>query len=767
MKRYPLCISLLTFLAGSFTLPVMGSHISADQALARLQKSSKAKALTGKTSAIPTLQSTLGNLYIFSGKEGYMVLPADDRAPALLGYSDKGTFSLENNPALSYWLEFYNKEIASLSDTDKPNTRPLKAADRPERSPIAPLTKTRWNQEAPYNDKCPIYEGRRSVTGCVATAMAQVMKYHNYPEKGKGSHTYKWPTGGTDLSYDFSTTTFDWSNMTDTYNDASTQVQKDAVATLMLACGISVDMDYTPGESSAASVKMGSALLTYFDYDNALWMPMRDFYGLYEWEDMIYADLEKGLPVLYAGQGTAGGHQFICDGYSSDGYFHFNWGWGGLSDGYFLLTALNPANLGVGGGAGGFNTDQQIALGVQPPVAGSKPHYLMYCTGDFTTTATEVAFDDLLPVAGGFYNYSMMEMDDKCAMGVRIVAQDGSYDKYLESHKVSGLPPYYGYKEYNFRFPSLPEGNYTIYPAFYNGEEWSQMPVGLGKTGSIIATVVDGGAVLSSPAPDTITVTDIEVPSSIYQNCKFPLSFSIVNNDDTEYIGKVIPILVGGNNQMVAQSVYRPVDILGNDTESVSDYIGDFKAVQGASYTPGTYSLIFCSENGNAISDPVTVTVLAAPTSTSVSLSDFRLVSENPVTDKSKVEFGFDLTCTEGYFSDHIIMYIFPYRNGNVYSVASGTSPMLYIPAGETKSVITTLDLSNLEPGKYFTAAYYGGKGISNQLVFEISQSTGISFIENDKATRPISIFNLQGQPCQDPLQPGIYIMDGKKVMVK
>ncbi|MDE6296539.1 MAG: C10 family peptidase, partial [Muribaculaceae bacterium] len=745
-------------------------HISPEQALSRLQKSNKARSMVGKKASDATLQTTIGDLYIFSADKGYMILPANDEAPALLGYSDEGKFSVKGNPALEYWLSFYNKELSYLNSNQGGKKVNAKAA-RPQRTPIEPLTKTRWNQGAPYNDDCPMDNGQRSVTGCVATCMAQMMKYHNWPVKGTGSHSYTASTLQQTLSFDFGNTTFDWANMPNTYGAESTNDQKAAVANLMYACGVSVDMDYTAQESSASSIAMGQAYINYFGYDQSLWMPMRDYYGLYDWEDMIYENLEKGLPVPYAGQGTAGGHQFICDGYSTDGYFHFNWGWGGMSDGYFLLTALDPPSLGIGGGAGGFNTGQQIALNVKPAETGSTPVYIFYCDGNVIPLQQTVSAGSALTIATngqqtGFFNFSMTTIPAGLEFGVRIVSNDGSYDQYIGgAKKNTETPTLNGASQYSVPFPSLPDGTYTITPAFNPGTEWKEIPVALGNVGTILATVSGGTATLSSPQPATVSVTNIDVPETIYIGMDFPMTFSVVNSNSEEYIGNVIPILLDSDYNMVGQSTYSPVDVLGGATEDVTGYVGKFTATQGNTLSAGTYTMLFIDESGNELSEPVEVTLADAPASTSISISNFKLETANPVGNPDEVKFSLDVACSEGYFAKTLMIAVFKPAGGS--SVAAGSTPMMYINAGETKSVEATLNLSTLEDGDYFAAVFNGQQQQTNPVNFTISRTTtsvnDIEVAQPEKET----IYNLQGQKCERPLLPGLYIINGKKIMVK
>lgn len=338
--------------------------------------------------------------------------PADDHFPALLGYGDNGTFDIERiSPAFKSFLEDYAREMeyavkyANLSSQSTTDVSP-------SWEPIAPLLKTKWDQDVPYNNLCPIMEiidssgnvtGQTLTTasGCVATSMAQLMKYHEWPDVGVGSNSYEWNGGFQDvlkkkLSYDFSAKPFDWKNMLDTYTTNQmgtrnyTNAQALAVAELMYACGISVNMNYcadVAGGSGAIAQDQNAALINNFKYSRAMRFKYRDYCSSHEFEEIIYDNLKRGLPVLYSGVGSAGGHSFVCDGYAGDHYFHFNWGWSGVSDGYFYLCRLNPDNLGIGGGAGGFNTNQGITYDIIPVKDGidtgkEEPPYIQ-CTGNF------------------------------------------------------------------------------------------------------------------------------------------------------------------------------------------------------------------------------------------------------------------------------------------------------------------------------------------------------------------------------------------------
>jgi len=271
----------------------------------------------------------------------FVIVSADERLNTVLGYSDKGIFNAENAPeALLAFLEGYNWQYEYVVENgynDQPRRVVRKAAKE-----IAPLLSSQWGQSSPFNDQCPENigkgKGNLCVTGCVATAMAQIMYFHKYPQACSGSWQYYTGSQNIYQNLDFNTISFDWNAMLNTYDENSTSSQKSEVAKLMHACGVSVSMDYGD-ESGAYSPNIPYALQHYFGYNNNILYKERDYYSDEEWRGMIMSELEAGHPILYSGQGS-GGHQFVLDGCDANGLFHFNFGWNGTDNGYFELDAL-------------------------------------------------------------------------------------------------------------------------------------------------------------------------------------------------------------------------------------------------------------------------------------------------------------------------------------------------------------------------------------------------------------------------------------------
>ena len=301
-----------------------------------------------------------------TSSKGYIIISADDRLPDVLGYSDNGDFDFDKAPDnMKWWLSEYERQIEQLLSTNNSEVATIdNTSFRDGWSEIEPLIKTKWNQGAPYNNLCPEVDGIKTPTGCTATAVAQIMNYHKWPEHGRGSNSYEW--NGQTLSMNFSQITFDWDNMQDTYSSDDNPTAQNAVATLMYACGIGAKMNYDIGGSGGSVYNATTALNIYFDY-NAKYL-YRLAIDVANWESLIYNELANNRPIYYAGFRPNVGHAFVCDGYSNNGLFHINWGWGGSRDGYFLLSVLDPNNEGLAGTESdyGFKDSQSIIYGISP-----------------------------------------------------------------------------------------------------------------------------------------------------------------------------------------------------------------------------------------------------------------------------------------------------------------------------------------------------------------------------------------------------------------
>ena len=348
---------------------------------------SKGKSISSSSLRQAQFRSTSAateSYYIFNigSNEGYVIAAGDDCAPAILGYADAGYIDVDSMPVnLQSWLEEYAQQIQFMQENGFASLKAPKLTS--SYAVIPPLMTTTWDQQDPYNQYCPdFFSYGKCVTGCVATAMAQVMYYHRANSVTQTTAQIPaydcgtlWLNGTDTLGHIHvnaipAGSPIDWNNMLDSYSGSTTPTQKQAVANLMKYCGSAVQMNYANawnGGSGAYSSDVPIALKSYFNYSDETTLQYRSNYSSdAAWESLVYTELSSSRPVYYSGSNSSGGHAFVCDGYDGSGYYHINWGWSGTSDGYFLLTALDPNQQGTGGSSSGYNQYQAALINAQP-----------------------------------------------------------------------------------------------------------------------------------------------------------------------------------------------------------------------------------------------------------------------------------------------------------------------------------------------------------------------------------------------------------------
>ena len=306
--------------------------------------------------------------YVFSrgADQGFVVVGGDDRALPVWGYSNEGTFNGEDMPEnVAWWMEEYQRQLEFLRQHPDAARQPRRLS-----TSVDPLMTTKWKQGTPYNQEIPSIRfplgTYKPAVGCVALAMAQMMKAHNWPTTGEGSHSYSWQPEGaqraTTFSADFGNTTYQWASMKDSYSSSQDAT---AVGTLCYHAGVAVDMMYNTADNGGSGAQIYDAmkaLRNYFRYDKGLDLYLRDFYPLDTWEQMLRDDLDQGNPIIYGGSTeNMYGHCFVFDGYDADGKFHINWGWGGDYNGWFVSSVLDSGRSGAD-----FSSWQQAILGAKP-----------------------------------------------------------------------------------------------------------------------------------------------------------------------------------------------------------------------------------------------------------------------------------------------------------------------------------------------------------------------------------------------------------------
>lgn len=409
--------------------------------------------------------------YVFNAgnDRGYVIVSGDDRTEEILGYSDRGTFDLSQAPDnMKAWLQGYADYIKHMDDNNVvvDKSRRAAAADGTQKAKhaIKPLLTCKWNQGDPYNLLCPVYynddgtEGDLSATGCVATAIAQVMYHYRWPDATKTNiprHTFT-SGGGKQITMKSVPrgTKIDWENMTDTYSQASTEEQKNAVAELMVLVGQGVKMGYGP--SSGAGFSEGvKALRNYFGYDDGTHVEFRGNYTIGEWTDLLYDEIANNHPVAFAGTASGGAHAFVIDGYDGDGLFHLNWGWGGGSDGYFRVEILNPGDnsgMGASSSSDGYSMGQEAII-LRLPDDVDADNATMMTINDTRIDGDEI-FSNYINWSGSANTFDY---------GVGYIAEDGSLVPIGDTRRADNLGANY-YHSASFPVEGLDEGTWRVVP---------------------------------------------------------------------------------------------------------------------------------------------------------------------------------------------------------------------------------------------------------------------------------------------------------------
>ena len=544
------------------------------------------------------------HFYVFNlnDNQGWVIVADDDRCTPILGYSKTGQFVNENLPGnLKDWLEGISSEAQYIIDNkivaDKSTTllwKELMAGVSTEfinrgEKVVNPLVQTRWDQMPYYNALCPYdyYYGERTVTGCVATAMAQVLKYWKYPEVGSGSHSYSTSSYGT-LYANFGGTQYDWNNMPNRVTSTN-----NAVATLMYHCGVSVEMSYgvsATGGSGAYIISSYSstehcaeyAFKNYFGYKSTAHGERKNNTSDSQWKSMLRADLDASRPLVYAGFGD-GGHCFVCDGYDNSDKFHFNWGWDGQNDGYFSLSALNPGSGGAGGGSYSFTNNQQAIFGLEPTNGGGG--------GGTSTSAdlrlysdlsvdSEIWFGSDITVAARVGNWGEATFNGSfCAAAFDA---DGNFIDFIDTESCSLQSGYYR----DFEFTTT--GNMVFVPGQYQVALFY-------KTSDQDWTIVDDGNYNNYSTFEIYYYDDIETYSDfnilsnngrLIQGSTARVNVDVGNTGSSTFYGKVRVNLSTLNGEWVQDIEVKNI----SDGFSAGYYYGlTFEGVITAE--PGTYHM--------------------------------------------------------------------------------------------------------------------------------------------------------------------------------
>lgn len=668
--------------------------------------------------------------YVFSyDKGGFVVVSADDNVTPILGYADSGSFDADNLPPnFVAWLNYYGKQIAYARQNNIKATKVV----RPSRQTIHPLLKTEWAQDDPYSDLCP----GKSPVGCTAVAVAQVMNYHKWPEKGEGTGTYSY--NGSDYTVDLSNTYYDWDNMLSYYTEGETDAQSNAVATLMFQCASAMSTKFSSTYGSSASLYDAAlAMINNFGYDDCMRNLLRENYTTLEWEEMIYDQIAGHQPVIYSGyEKDTSGHTFVCDGYQDDGYFHINWGWGGLSDGYYRLDALDPTMQGTGGSTLGYNIDQEILLNIFPE-NGAKPIPEMIIHDDFEMTLSSdnatsegTGFDmvQTAPRAGlkyivtGFiYNRGLFEVNGK--FGLRFKSTDANGNEtvqYLEGGSFANLKRGSGYKQFTVRMSSeIPAGEYVVTPVWYDSDYqiWRDIMVSV-RTNTAYAVTVTDDTVTATPVDDMdVDVSDLRLDTNLYNSEKFIIQADIVNKGQREYIAELSVVLFDKSGKKMTDSADDEIIfILPGETEEFQLVTKLNKKVEPGNYKLGLYDKDLEKYIGNTID----VEVRAVEESSMYMTYNVEFGGENPAkVNKHAVPYSFTLACMQGYTIGNYIIYI--WNEDKRTLAASLTLPTVALEAGGLNEISGAFDFENGIPGKKYYGTLWFIDGYATNSLYEFT----------------------------------------------
>jgi len=564
--------------------------------------------------------------------DGYVIITADDDVIPILGYSLSGNYTGTNlPPALRKLLENYKKQIefvifnslkADKEIQDKWNR--LKKGEpmyhNKDTKSVNPLLTTTWNQNNYYNDMCPYNYlfFQHTVTGCTATAMAQIMKYWNYPYQGRGFHSYTDDSYGTQTA-NFTATTYNWSAMPNNVTSSN-----DAVATLMYHCGVSVEMDYDialfGGSNSWVISDNGqhpycaeNAFKTYFGYNqNTIQGLKRENYNTPAWKNLLKEELNSSRPIQYAGFESGGGHTFVCDGYDYVDFFHMNWGWGGQSDGYFSLDDLTP-------GSNNFNNGQQALIGIQPGSGGYTPNIDLYSS--ITITPNPINFYNLYTVNADVINSGNTNFNgDYCAA---LFNENGLFVDYVEilSTGSNPLPPGYHYTG-GLTFSNdglmMVPGNYIV-GIYYRETDGEWILAGNTNYSNPINTSV------SNPYNPLEQYSDIiATPSTFVQGASANVNVNFYNTNNYTYYGQYKASLYDFEGNFIQTiDTYNETNGLPSGYIYSSPYINF--STTSITTEPGTYLLSISEKEtgsdswyfvgGSYYLTPIYINVVAPPLS--------------------------------------------------------------------------------------------------------------------------------------------------------
>lgn len=734
-------------------------------------------------------------VYAFNADEerGFVLVSTDDRLRPVVGYALNGSFSFDDMPAaLRALLGDYERQLQAVqaSGIEKiSNPYASKREADAETQPVAPLLgDICWSQDEPFNALCPMdktYKNMRTPVGCVATAAAQIMKYHGYPAHGTGNRTYV-TSQGQSVSADFETATYDWDNMLPDYNGVFTQQQADAVALLSYHVAVASRMDFDNEGSGTSAKEIAKAFTRNFGYDKNIEYIDRTHYDEPAWDALMLAELAAGRPILQFGEGEGGGHAFVCDGHDGKGFFHYNWGWGGMSDGYFRSSVLEPEYLGIGSGMGAYNFMQSMLTNIQPPTEESTHLACLQLAKELTPAATSAGRNDETSVNASFYNYGLRNFTGEASL--LLCDENGQTVEVLSTKNLRNIRELEGGTQgtnFTFTLPAtVANGTYRLYLAHKESgaTAYTMMRTPVTVPNYLLATVGDEVVEYGKPAFSAkLTLTEKpKVVGRLYNGRRG--NFQLTVRNDGEEFYSYLGILMQSNSATVEQQrQYVGVILTRIPKGETRTFTYSTEEIE----VPATfYDIVAVCDHSNAASsyldavgpDSLMVTktrVFSKP------LNDPAFVLDAPLqmdTTNVRPNQMFSVKATlknnGGYGNGDFALIFF----NRAEEMIGNSNIIPFTLAGNESADIVITHKLNVPAGQYAVIlakvngqeATLVGPANNNGKVFNVvSAETGIDDVEAADMNTEETWYDLSGSPVEH-LKPGIYISaSGKKILVK
>lgn len=646
--------------------------------------------------------------YVYNKKdEAFVIVSGDERMPEVLAYSDINAFGEGNLPDnVKAWLAYYenaynalekgilSEEISSVSEAGMAES-------------VSPLLgNINYNQDAPYNNMCPEYDGSNCITGCVATAIASIMKYHEYPKQGIGSHSYTTRTYNLNCSFDFGNTVFDWNNMLDTYNGSETDVQKNAVATLMKACGVAMDMDYTTYGSGAYSFMLPARISQYFGYNPNMIYIERYYYQSSEWISLLKNELNENRPVYYDGASNSGGHAFVIDGYDENNLFHVNWGWGGYCNGYFELLTLAPNGAGIGGGTDldGYRFSQGMVLNFQPEETGPVSYYL---SGSYMGAEREnVSKGEVFKL----YIENLFNMHKEQRYEIGILLENDSQTRVLFSAEVD-FPSAAGWSnfEQNIAIPQdCTDGIYKLYTATRsNGDtEWTKVKF-LSYVAEYLTVEVKGNNCKIYSASDIISNISVEIVSEgdLSVGGKGHFAVTLKNSGDKDFYGNLYLLLTDEDMVNLVSILDKDAYIIEAGKNKTVNIDVDLKTIDTEGneidILSGNYKLLMAYEYGQSFGTLENSCDITISGESKIEVVESSLES-NKVAIGDNVVLKATVKAVDGNFDGYYVGFLM--NEDQTQTIGNSAVTKINLSKDATEDIIISYNTSGLAPGRYIFA---------------------------------------------------------------